>query len=370
MNLIDSQFFTRYEPPDTGVPIYILTHKVAPLQEAFYFVNSGMTEDARYLWFYCGFPPSGSGGYGRTLGVVDAQQGEVRHFPDTQFQSASPFVDPKTGEVTWASGSSLWTRGPDPDAETRHVNALPDALVRNRRVTRMATHLTRSADGTAFFIDAAFGLQWVMGALPVDGGDFELWHRFDRNYNHAQFSPTNPDLALFAQENHSDPITGLRFGIEDRMWLIERGEDPQPVFDAPTRVTHEWWDPGGESVWCVWGNETWRTDLATRTVETIEWPVHCWHAHATRDAAYLICDSNERFYRGCPSSVHFMNRDTGKVLRIVDNPEMKGYVGANYHIDPHPRFCGSDRYVVFTTTVRGEVDLAVIKTADLIDRTS
>jgi hypothetical protein len=105
-------------------------------------------------------------------------------------------------------------------------------------------------------------------------------------------------------------------------------------------------------------------------VETIEWPVHCWHAHATRDAAYLICDSNERFYRGCPSSVHFMNRDTGKVLRIVDNPEMKGYVGANYHIDPHPRFCGSDRYVVFTTTVRGEVDLAVIKTADLIDRTS
>ena len=31
----------------------------------------------------------------------------------------------------------------------------------------------------------------------------------------------------------------------------------------------------------------------------------------------------------------------------------------NYHIDPHPRFIMNDRYVVFTTTVLGRVDLAV-----------
>jgi hypothetical protein len=56
-------------------------------------------------------------------------------------------------------------------------------------------------------------------------------------------------------------------------------------------------------------------------------------------------------------------------VQIINNPEMKGIVGARYHIDPHPRFCGSDRFVVFTTTVRGEVDLAVVRVDDLIDRT-
>ena len=49
---------------------------------------------------------------------------------------------------------------------------------------------------------------------------------------------------------------------------------------------------------------------------------------------------------------------------------MPGLVGERYHIDPHPRFAGGDQYVVFTTTVRGEVDLAVVPTADLIARTS
>ena len=83
----------------------------------------------------------------------------------------------------------------------------------------------------------------------------------------------------------------------------------------------------------------------------------------------MVCDSNERFYRGCPSSVYFLNRRTGKHVQIVSNPEMTGIVGAGYHIDPHPRFCGSDRFVVFTTTIRGEVDLAMVQVDDLIERT-
>jgi hypothetical protein len=76
------------------------------------------------------------------------------------------------------------------------------------------------------------------------------------------------------------------------------------------------------------------------------------------------------FYRGCPSGVHFLNRETGQSVRLVDNPEIRGMVGARYHIDPHPRFCGSEQFVVFTTTVRNQVDVALVPTADLIERTS
>jgi len=57
-------------------------------------------------------------------------------------------------------------------------------------------------------------------------------------------------------------------------------------------------------------------------------------------------------------------------VRLVNNPEMPNYAGANYHIDPHPRFCIGEEYVVFTTTVRGEVDVALASVAELIARTA
>ena len=362
-----SALFTTWTHPETGLDVYLLTEKVAPSQQSFYFVNDGMSADGQYLWFYCSFPPSGSGAYGRTLGVVDVEKQAVHHFPDTQFQHASPFVDPETADVYWTTGASIWRRFPDPSAAAECVNSMPEEIVRGRQVTRVATHLSRSADGRDFFVDSALGAQHVFGTLPVDGGDFQFWHRFDRNHNHAQFSPIDPDLVLFAEEFHTDPITGLRIPIVNRMWTIRRGGSPRPIFSTPTVCSHEWWDSDGEHAWSVRRKQSWRTHIETGETETVDWPVGCWHAHCTRDGSFLVCDSAEKFYRGCPSSVHFHNRETGTFVKIVDNPGIDGIAGANYHIDPHPRFCCDDRFVVFTATLRGRIDVAVVKTADLAD---
>ena len=114
----------------------------------------------------------------------------------------------------------------------------------------------------------------------------------------------------------------------------------------------------------------WRVDIQTAEVEEIRWQGGTWHSHCTQDGMYLVGDANERFYRGCPSTVNFLNRHTRRELRILSNPEMPGITGAHYHIDPHPRFCCKERYVVFTTTVRGQVDLAILPVKDLIERTS
>ena len=95
-------------------------------------------------------------------------------------------------------------------------------------------------------------------------------------------------------------------------------------------------------------------------------PRHCWHSHSSRDGRLIVGDSNNGFFRGCASTVHFMNRDTGKVIVLAEHAECTDYAGRNYHIDPHPRFCCNDQYVVFTTTVRGEVDVAIVPTADLV----
>ena len=106
----------------------------------------------------------------------------------------------RTGAIFWAVGPSVWRRSPKSNDEPQLINSLPADLIGNRKITQVASHLTRSADGKSLFADAAFGLQWVFGSLPLDGSDFEVWHRFDRHYNHAQFSPTDPNLVLFAEE--------------------------------------------------------------------------------------------------------------------------------------------------------------------------
>jgi hypothetical protein len=369
------ELFTPIVHPVSGVTMYILTQKVAPVQEAFYFVNDSMTANGRYLWFYCAFPPSGSAASGRTLGVVDFETGEVRHFPDTQFGEASPYVDIDTGEAYWQSDRYVWKRSPEPNEAAELINQIPDDLIKGRQVMRAATHLTRSANGKEFFIDLGLQMQWLFGSLPINGGDFDLWHRFDRLYNHAQFSPTDPDEILFAEEFHNDPITGLTFPVRNRLWVMRRGEQPRPLHPEPRAgVSHEWWDPGGKHVWCVWHNETWRVEVASGDIETVIFPRHCMHSHSSKDGELIVGDTwdtvNGRFFRGMPTGVHFLNRATGKDVLFCENPVQDNYAGRNYHIDPHPRFVCGDKYIVFTTTVRGEVDVALARTQDLMELTS
>jgi hypothetical protein len=95
IDFTNRDLFTPVTHPESGVTIYVLTRRVAPLQQGFYFVNNSMSDDGRYLWFHCAFPPS----LGRTLGVVDFQTGEVRHFPETQF--GGPYSAPPI--PTWPS---------------------------------------------------------------------------------------------------------------------------------------------------------------------------------------------------------------------------------------------------------------------------
>ena len=133
--------------------------------------------------------------------------------------------------------------------------------------------------------------------------------------------------------------------------------------------THEWWDPDGIHAWSVWHTtgETCRVNVHTGEFDRFRWPVTtCLHSHSSADGRYLVCDACDNWYRGTATTVHFQDGQTGKTLKIIDNPAIDSYVGSSYHIDPHPRFCCGDRFVVFTATVRGRVDLAMVRTDDLV----
>lgn len=146
INFNDSPLFTPVTHPTSGVTSYVLTHRVAPVQQGFYFVNDSMSADGRYLWFYCAFPPA----LHRTLAVVDLVEQTVRHFPETT--AAGAYVDPESGDVFWCEGTTVWRRGPRAADAPVYVNQLPADVVGGRDVGSLASHLTVSADGKAFFI--------------------------------------------------------------------------------------------------------------------------------------------------------------------------------------------------------------------------
>ena len=140
-----SALFEKRINEASGVEYYVLTKKVATYQQSFYFSNNSMTNDGRFLWFYCSFPPVFNAST-RQLGVVDFEKDEIHLFNDTLFSGASPYVDPETGDVYFTWGNQLLKRSPYKDAHTIEL-----ARVKTKgRMMRMSTHLTPTPDKKNF----------------------------------------------------------------------------------------------------------------------------------------------------------------------------------------------------------------------------
>lgn len=363
--LDNPDLFETWTDPTSGVTSYVLTPRVAPVQQSFYFTNPSLSADGRYLWFYTAYPPSGSSDQGRTLAVADLASGSVTACPETQFRDASPFIDAKSGTAYWCSGYSVYARAPHPEAKPFLVNQVPEEIHRNRLGKRLATHLTRSADGKCFLIDAQFGNEWCAGTLPLGGGDFEVWQTFNRCYNHAQFSPTESDLALLAQDWWTDPATGQRHDYENRIWLIRRGHRAQPLFQHSPSVAHEWWDAGGRHIWYVdYSQGTCKVDIVTGEVSTL-WPAGTCHSHSSQCGRYLVGDIGTYSWDRTGCRVAFFDTLTGHEVNIATALPEPPVNRSWYHLDPHPQFCADDSLIAYTTTVRGRMDVALVKTADL-----
>jgi len=239
----------------------------------------------------------------------------------------------------------------------------------------VATHLSRCADGASFAIDAQLGSEWFLGDLPLDGSPFRLWKKLDRCYNHAQFSPVNPDLILMAQDGWYDGATGEKGEAEDRIWLASRNGQVEALFpESPSNMRgHEWWGRDGRHIWYIhYGQGVARFNLERRQMEMV-WPLEfASHAHADTTERYIVADVIPQQRQ--ESRIVFLNRESGRAVDIVSDlpypaPDLELYK-SKYHVHPHPRFTEDDRYIIYTTTVRGVVDVAVVPVAALIEKTS
>jgi hypothetical protein len=374
-----SVLFSRWTNPASDVSSLVLTGRIAPVQQSFYYTHPSFSDDGRFLWFRVGNPPQGGMHSVQTLGVADLEAGEVRAFPETQFPAESVMVDPATGEVYWTNQLDVWKRGPLAGDQAVHVGRFPKELAEGR-LALLATHPTFSTNRRSLNIDARFiradGTPvCFIGELPLDGSPFELWQKIEGQYlDHGLFSPVDPDLQLIAHEYWQDgERTGKPWdGTEryHRIWLARRGRKLEPLLKEPASHSgHEWWSADGQHIYYLhYGVGVKKVDLATRE-ETLVWAGHLAHAHCDRTGRYFVADRMD--VPGNPDC-HVLFRDsvTGKAVEIVNRDPLAPHLTRCTHLHPHPQFCLNDRYICYTTTVHDRVDVALVPVAELIALTA
>ena len=381
---MNSRHFTAHVNPN-GVKYYLMTTHVAPVQQSFYFVNSGFSDDGRYLWFYCAFPPAA----GHTVAVLDFLTDEITHFPETL--GYGWMVDPLTGNLYWACSEGLYMRTPHPEDKAVCIWPMP-ADIKRWRIGEAATHLTFTPDRKEILIDVRtlFGPTFI-GTVCLETGEYTEWYRTEgrTQYDHAQMSPVDPDLCLCAHEFSYDPELGRSVqppyidGIYPRLQLITRDGKREMRRPYGNFATHEWWAADGKSIYYVENGHICQDRLGENEGESLCYiPVEggngAWHAHCTADGQYFVVDGSHPYeglewWRGCPSMVRFWNRKTGKLADVCSyNPVVEGWTPQRpciYHIDPHPRFVVGDQWIMFTATTGGRVEVAVAETEQLIRMT-
>ena len=362
-------FFEVWTDPETGVESFILTERVAPVQQSFYFTNPSLSADGNCLWFYTAFPPAQY----RTLGVVglDPRNPIIRHLPRAQMTYASPMVAPEGDAAYYCCGPSVWrvSMGEDPV----RVCTLSDEYIHHRHLKQLATHLTRSADGKYFLLDGSVGNHWFVGLGDTDTGEVEIIKEFGRCYNHAQFHPTDPETFLIAQDWWRDAISGQYFIYDHRIWLMDthggRFEPLRPSdhFGHNTHASHEWWSKDGLICWIDYERGAFECNVADREAVNV-WPGPLCHGHCDSSRRYWCADESPYKWNDKPCQVLFFDRERGREINIASGLPKPSLPCLSYHLDPHPQFSSCDSWVIYTTTVRGKVDIALTSVEHILER--
>jgi hypothetical protein len=377
MILDGNPYFEPWVDPQSGIVSYILTARVAPVQQGFYFATPSVSRDEQWMWFYTGHPPAER----HTLGVVslDPAKPFIRHYPNAQFTSESPMVDDSGDAIFFCIRESVYRM--TLDGEAKAVCTVNPDYIKGRLLKRLATHLTRSADGKYFLLDGALANFWFIALGDIATGEVKVLHEFGRHHNHAQFSPTNPKLFSLAQDWWIDAISGQRFPFDQRIWLMDTAEQgsAQSMFEPlisnhwfrhGTQACHEWWSPDGWACWVDYEKGVYECDVAAPGPRQA---VHVWqgplcHAHCDATRRYYCADESPYKWDRQPCKILFYDRARGKEIAIVSGMPQPPYPRRYYHIDPHPHFSPRGSYVIYTTTVRGQVDVALAPVAGILER--
>jgi len=364
-DLSQHPYFSAWTDPHSGVQSYVLTERVAPIQQSFYFTNPSVSADGKWLWIYAAFPPSPY----KFLACfgLDPARPEKHLYLHAGFNTASPMVAPEGDAVYFTMGASVYHMRLD--GTLARVCTLSDEYIDHRRLYRLATHLTLSADRRHFLLDGEIGNHWFVGLGDVQTGAVSILKEFAHHFNHAQFSPTDPELFCLSQDWFYDKVSGRRFMFDHRTWLMNRSNtifrSITPDYQAPGHEDcHEWWSQDG--LLCYQNYAAGAYEVNVYTGERVHvWQRPVCHAHCSPDRRYWTADQTP--YRwaetGCP--VLYFDRVTGREQHIISSQLPPIYPRGDYHTDPHPHFSPQGHLVICTTTVLGGLDVMLTPTAPL-----
>ena len=384
-----SKHFKKYVD-ESGVVSYILTTRFAPVQQGVYYTNPSMTDDGRYFIFWGTYPP----GTLKPIAVLDFETDEITIHTET-VGAGIPLLDTDNGDLFYSISGNLYrSRIAQPESYEKIASSsiisrgVIDRFQKNLQGDEPCsgfnvTHILRTKDKKTMIVDSQYRVNGTkIGSYDFETGEYKMWTDIHgRIYNHGAICPTNPDLALLAEEFWTDAITGkynlirtLEDGTLCRILLATRDgkvEMIPPMFK--TRATHEWWADDGKALYSV----DMTMGLCRYTLSDKKWelrvPGKAWHGHASKDEKYYVSDIDlvDQCFRGCESRVRFYNYETKKdVFIITYNPRANEPDKQNpFHMDPHPAFNCNDKYIVHTTTVDGRIDVAITPTQQLIEMT-
>ena len=367
-------YFEEFLDPKTGVKSYILKERVADLQSCLYFTEmGGITADEKYMWFYCyDYPKKGN-----TIGVVslDPDNPFIRRFNNA---GTTPGMGGITNMHTLDGNYAFFPVGPqlfkiDVDGNITKVFEVDKELIQSRRFDRFATHTTVDASGEFILMDMFIGGKCYIATGNLKTGEMKVIHKFVRQYNHAQFSPTDPNLFLLDEEWETDPVSGERFSIDKRIWLMDiHGTKFEPIdpdkwfFHDGSVYCHDFWSKDGYICWPDLDNCVFEYNPYTKE-KSLAWNRAICHAH-TLHRKYWVGDADPYSWSYEPCKVWFFDRENQKEIEIFSALPRHKYPSGYYHLDPHPAFSPKGTYVVSMTTVKGNIDVAITPTAPLIER--
>lgn len=109
--------------------------------------------------------------------------------------------------------------------------------------------------------------------------------------------------------------------------------------------------------------------LPTGEVTTV-WPEGRGHSHGAAGGRRVVGDIPIRHPdRETSFRVAFFNADSGRQVDVVTHMPPPEARDRSYHVHPHPQFCLHDTCIVYTTTVRGVVDVAFVMVEELVAAT-
>jgi len=288
--------------------------------------------------------------------VLDTESGTLETVPEfgpgdeairDQPARGAPVVDPDTGTAYAVVGDTVRKRTPGGDCA---VVGSPTAVV-DPSVSVPPQQPTLSADGERLSLTLDSGRQSFVGAMALDPGRFDDWQSFDAPHGHAQFSPADPNLLLVTRNPwQGDPESESR---ENSLRLIRESLGARPLSNLSKGRYHRvFWSGDAASLWVVDARHGLGVlDVQTAFFEWV-WAGSCSGGAVSGDDRQLVRTTHrddgqrrlECSRRNRDSSVAIVSAMPGSVDGISSGS---------------PRFVCEHRSLMYTTTVRGEPELAL-----------